>query len=697
MRMPSFAVLSAAVFMLAIAGRTQAAETANPAAVPVPQRGMEARHAQKVAAVKKEKFDLILIGDSITHTMGDYGGEYEPLKKVWGQFFAPRHALNLGYSGARTENILWNLQNGELDGQSPKVVTLMIGTNNADEKNYPTHHNAGQIAGGIEAIVKLLRQKLPDTKIILLRCFPYGEKPADPANTRNAVLDRASELARQRVVDDRHVFYCDVNRVFLKPDGTVDKALMPDFLHPHGEGGRRWVAAMEPLLCKLMGDENRALPGEGPFNTCWPGFGGYRDARLAKFAKGKAGDRGAVVFLGDSITEGWNLAQAFPELKTANRGISGDTSRGMLCRLQDNVLDLAPRAVILLCGTNDLSQVPPATADQVAANVRLMLEAVRAAAPGTPVLVCEIFPSSKRDAAAVLAANTAVDTVVTNFPDARRIRTYKLFLKPDGTQNLALFTDGTHLKPDGYAAWKAALMPELEKLAPAADANTAVVPVPKLENDCYDWYARHADELKTGPAVNPEVVLIGDSITHFWGGEPKSVNPRGPKAWASVFGGRRVLNLGFGWDRTQNVLWRLDHGEFDGLHPRVVILNIGTNNTSGTSNARQNTPAETAEGVRAVCDRVRAKAPNAKIILMAVFPREEKPDHPRRAQIAEINRRLAELGKTPGITFLDIGPKMLSPDGTISREIMSDFCHPTEKGYQIWADALKPLLQNMLK
>ena len=77
---------------------------------------------------------------------------------------------------------------------------------------------------------------------------------------------------------------------------------------------------------------------------------------------------------------------------------------------------------------------------------------------------------------------------------------------------------------------------------------------------------------------------------------------------------------------------------------------------------------------------------------MAVFPREQKPDHPRRAQIGEINSLLTPFGKLPGITLLDLGPRLLQPDGTISREIMSDFCHPTDKGYQVWADALRQLL-----
>ena len=225
--------------------------------------------------------------------------------------------------------------------------------------------------------------------------------------------------------------------------------------------------------------------------------------------------------------------------------------------------------------------------------------------------------------------------------------------------------------------------------------NTAIVPVPKLEEDSYDWYGRHADVLRIKDSLNPEVILIGDSITHFWGGEPKGNQARGPKAWQSVFGPYRTLNLGFGWDRTQNVLWRLDHGEVDGLHPRVVVLHIGTNNTSDTRHARQNTADEIAEGIRAIIRRVRALMPSARIILMAVFPRDERPDAPRRAQIAAINQRLTGFAATEDVTFLDLGPKLLQPDGMLSREIMSDFCHPTEKGYRIWADALAPQLKSL--
>ncbi len=227
--------------------------------------------------------------------------------------------------------------------------------------------------------------------------------------------------------------------------------------------------------------------------------------------------------------------------------------------------------------------------------------------------------------------------------------------------------------------------------------NSAVIPVPKLENDSYDWWKRHEEVLRIKGAVNPEIVLIGDSITHFWAGEPKSNHANGPHAWDSAFGKSRTLNLGFGWDRTKNVLWRIDHGELDGLKPGLVVIHIGTNNTSQTKNARQNTAPEIAAGVLAVCEGVRKKLPNTKIVLMAVFPREEKPDHPRRKLIGETNLLLADMAREKGFVFLDIGPKLLTPDGILTKELAPDFCHPTEKGYQIWADALQPFIQSTTK
>lgn len=457
--------------------------------IPVPQRGMEKRHAEKVAAAKTGDHDLLMIGDSITHNFDK--PEYQA---VWKQFFAPRNALNLGYSGGRTENILWNLQNGELEGQHPKVVTLLIGTNNSDDANYPVVHDAGEICKGTHAIVTLLREKLPDTKILLLKIFPRTNTYKKPDGSPRGDVEKrfetnlkAGELVAQ-LADDKSVFYLDVNHVFLKLDGSIDPALMPDQLHPSPTGAKAWAEEMEPMLSKLFGDEPKCKPSE----------------------------------------------------------------------------------------------------------------------------------------------------------------------------------------------------------------NNAIVPVPKLEKDFYDWWQRHADALTLANLHSqPEIVLIGDSITHFWGGVPNTPNfkPRGEKAFAQTFEGKQELNLGFGWDRTQNVLWRLDHGELQGHYPKWAIVNIGTNNFAGTKNARDNTPEEIAEGVRQILLRVRAKSPATKIILMGVFPRGEKPSEPIRSKVTELNKLLAKFGETKGITFLDISSKLTNPDGTISRQIMGDFLHPTEAGYKIWGDAVMEVIR----
>ena len=224
----------------------------NPAAVPVPQSGFEQRHKDKVAQVSKHKFNLLMIGDSITHNFEKK--EYQP---IWRQFFGPRNAINLGYSGARTENIIWNLQNGELTGQSPKVVTLMIGTNNADETNYPTHHNATQIAGGIRSILDVLTTKLPHTKVLLLAPFPYGIRPGD--NSRGIVLKKTGEICKT-FADNKNIFFLDITEVFVSPNGVMKKELMPDLLHPSPTGALLWARAMEPLLSQLMGDESHDIP-----------------------------------------------------------------------------------------------------------------------------------------------------------------------------------------------------------------------------------------------------------------------------------------------------------------------------------------------------------------------------------------------------------------------------------------------------
>ena len=204
----------------------------------------------------------------------------------------------------------------------------------------------------------------------------------------------------------------------------------------------------------------------------------------------------------------------------------------------------------------------------------------------------------------------------------------------------------------------------------------------------YNWMERHqavVDRVKQG---NVDLILVGDSITHMWGGVPQPGGP-GQPLWDKYFGSRNAVNLGFGWDRTQHVLWRLDNGEIDGIQPKLAVVMIGTNNMG------VNTSEDIAEGVKAIVDRIHHKLRRTKILLLGIFPRDPKPDSQTRQQVADVNKLISKLGRQRGVTFLDLSSVFLNSDGTISPEIMGDYLHPTPKGYVMWAQAMEPTLAKL--
>ncbi len=227
----------------------------------------------------------------------------------------------------------------------------------------------------------------------------------------------------------------------MKPDLTGDLAQWPNILNYFLENGPK--------------------PGVGPFNTVLPWFLANYAGRQSKFKKDKEADQGAVVFLGDSITSKWKLDEAFPGYKVANRGIAGDTTRGMLCRLQENVLALHPQAIVFLGGINDLFGQPRGTPEIISTNLRSILQEIRAAGRDTPVLVCEVLPCAKQPAELITATNAALAKVAGEFEHVHLVKTYAPFLKPDGAQNETLFLDGTHPDPAGYAVMQNVLSAEL--------------------------------------------------------------------------------------------------------------------------------------------------------------------------------------------------------------------------------------------
>jgi lysophospholipase L1-like esterase len=186
-----------------------------------------------------------------------------------------------------------------------------------------------------------------------------------------------------------------------------------------------------------------------------------------------------------------------------------------------------------------------------------------------------------------------------------------------------------------------------------------------------------------------QLLFLGDSITAGWAGGGKEV-------WNKSFTQWQPANFGIGGDRTQHVLWRIENGELDGIKPKVAVIMIGTNNVGG------DTVQGIASGVTKIVETVRAKTPNTKILLLAVFPRGEfasAPGKPNgaRDKLDQVNAIIAKLADNQHIFYMDIGAKFLQPDGSISKDIMKDFLHPTPAGYQIWADAITPKLTELMK
>lgn len=224
---------------------------------------------------------------------------------------------------------------------------------------------------------------------------------------------------------------------------------------------------------------------------------------------------------------------------------------------------------------------------------------------------------------------------------------------------------------------------------PAAPVDASAA-IPKTGNQ--GFFARHEsfiERTKSGPIG---ILFLGDSITEGW----RSV----PEIWEKHYGTHQPANFGIGGDQTQHVIWRIENGELDGISPKVVVLMLGTNNSAG------HTAAQIAAADRKIVGLIRQKLPETKVLLLAIFPRGPRMNRQgvvtddgvsRMNVIREVNAELAKLEDGHSVRFLDIGARFQGADGKIPSDVMPDQLHLSPKGYQIWADAMQPLLNEMLR
>jgi N-acetylglucosamine-6-sulfatase len=220
---------------------------------------------------------------------------------------------------------------------------------------------------------------------------------------------------------------------------------------------------------------------------------------------------------------------------------------------------------------------------------------------------------------------------------------------------------------------------ELDSARKKYRVHSALLPDPRPD----EWWQKRHQAMNQNAKKPHDLLFIGDSITQGWEGAGKAT-------WEKFYGERKTLNLGISGDRTEHVLWRLEHGNLGNQQKaKAAVIMIGTNNTGHNSQD----PTETAEGIERIVSTVRARCPDAKILLLGVFPRGVKADDSKRKINVEINNLISKLHNGERIHYLDISDKFLNPEGVLTKEIMPDALHPKQAGYQIWAEAIEPKLK----
>lgn len=246
--------------------------------------------------------------------------------------------------------------------------------------------------------------------------------------------------------------------------------------------------------------------------------------------------------------------------------------------------------------------------------------------------------------------------------------------------------DGWHASDIGMELYADAYMKKIKEIFNYHPMSLFKLCTQRREPETYSWDERHNAVITRNSTTNPEILMIGNSITHYWAGEP-AYTPRqwGLQAWKKLFGKKRVTNMGYGWDRIENVFWRLYHGELDNCHPQQICMNIGTNNLE------LNTNEEIVEGILGLVQLIRERQPQARLHVIKIYPRRGQED-----RVARLNDLLqSRLPKDNMIDIADATSRLLLTDGSgkIDESLFRDGLHPNEKGYARIVEVLKPLLK----
>jgi len=308
---------------------------------------------------------------------------------------------------------------------------------------------------------------------------------------------------------------------------------------------------------------------------------------------------------------------------------------------------------------------------------------IRAKRPAVPILVVDhsgytdgsVVPVRKQDFTETNQANHRAFAQL----KAAGVKGIYLLTYEEIGLTLDAMTDGTHPSDLGMQQYADAYEKIIRQILdqPVGPLSTMRPVTQYREPGTYDWEVRHETLLKMNAQKPPRTVFIGNSITHYWAGEPAHPIHRGEDSWKKVLDPLGTRNLGFGWDRVENVQWRVYHGELDGYQAERVIINIGTNNL------HLNSDEEILAGMELLLQGIKHRQPQADILLLGLYPRRQGE-----IRVRNLNLEYARLAGKLNIRYADPGVSLLKPDGTIDELLFTDGLHPNAEGYRRIAGGL---------
>jgi lysophospholipase L1-like esterase len=297
--------------------------------------------------------------------------------------------------------------------------------------------------------------------------------------------------------------------------------------------------------------------------------------------------------------------------------------------------------------------------------------------PGIPVLLTDHAGYTNEGTNAVRQkeyqdGNTALQEVFDSLVNKGVKGIYRLTKEEIG-QDIETMVDGVHPNDMGMMRYADAYEKKIRIILnePKGNISTTIPISQRRDAKYYDWETRHNEILAFNQDHSPGLVFIGNSITHYWGGLPASTRAGGPDSWKKYFDPLNAENLGYGWDRIENVLWRIYHGELDHIHPRQIVMMIGTNNL------QLNTDPEIIEGLKFLMKAIREKQPDAQILLLGLLPRRDMEK-----RVSSLNAQIAVLKWNAKVRYADAGSLFLKNDNKINESLFSDGLHPNAEGYE---------------